>query len=159
MIGVAAARSLARHQACDNTHLQGGFASRQRCFSAAAAAGGSGQPGYGVQQMSVAELREVLDDEDLRDTVQLLDVREPWEAEESSLPHFTLLPLSRQQEWAGDIGEQLDPDKHTIVLCHHGMRSNMVANFLTSSLDFSNVSNVAGGIEAYAAVDASVPRY
>jgi hypothetical protein len=50
---------------------------------------------YGVQQMSVAELRGVLDDEDLRDTVQLLDVREPWEAEESSLPHFTLLPLSR----------------------------------------------------------------
>jgi hypothetical protein len=32
----------------------------------------------------------------------------------------------RQQEWAADIGEQLDPDKHTIVLCHHGMRSNMV---------------------------------
>jgi rhodanese-related sulfurtransferase len=34
-----------------------------------------------------------------------------------------------------------------------------VANFLTSALDFSNVSNVAGGIDAYAAVDASVPRY
>lgn len=50
---------------------------------------------YGVQQMSVAELRAVLSDEDMRETVQLLDVREPWEAEESSLPHFTLLPLSR----------------------------------------------------------------
>jgi hypothetical protein len=50
---------------------------------------------YGVQQMSVEKLREVLDDDDLRDTVQLLDVREAWEAEESSLPHFTLLPLSR----------------------------------------------------------------
>ena len=36
------------------------------------------------------------------------------------------LPMLRQQEWAADIAQQLDPDKHTIVLCHHGMRSNMV---------------------------------
>jgi rhodanese-related sulfurtransferase len=56
---------------------------------------------YGVQQMSAAELRGVLNDEDLRETVQLLDVREPWEAEESSLPHFTLLPLSRWDSMNG----------------------------------------------------------
>lgn len=24
------------------------------------------------------------------------------------------------------IAQQMDPQKHTIVLCHHGMRSNMV---------------------------------
>ena len=37
-----------------------------------------------------------------------------------------ICPCCRQQEWAADIAQQLDPDKHTIVLCHHGMRSNMV---------------------------------
>lgn len=45
--------------------------------------------------MSVEELKTILEDEDMRGRVQLLDVREPWEAEEASLPHFTLLPLSR----------------------------------------------------------------
>jgi hypothetical protein len=34
-----------------------------------------------------------------------------------------------------------------------------VANFLASGLDFSNVSNVVGGIDAYATVDPSTPRY
>ena len=53
--------------------------------------------------MSVAELRGLLNDEDLRDTVQLLDVREPWEAQESSLPHFTLLPLSRCDRMPGGV--------------------------------------------------------
>ena len=48
-----------------------------------------------VVQMSVDELREILEDEDRRGTVQLLDVREPWEAECASIPGFTLLPLSR----------------------------------------------------------------
>ena len=57
-----------------------------------------------MQQMSVAELRGVLNDEQLRDTVQLLDVREPWEAQESSLPHFTLLPLSRRDLMHGVAG-------------------------------------------------------
>lgn len=53
----------------------------------------------GVQQISVGDLKAILEDDDLRDTVQLLDVREPWEAKESSLPHFTLLPLSRRSQW------------------------------------------------------------
>lgn len=48
-----------------------------------------------VRQMDVAELQAVLADEDLRETVQLVDVREPWEQQEAHLPGFTLLPLSR----------------------------------------------------------------
>lgn len=48
-----------------------------------------------MRQMDVAELQAVLADEDLRDTVQLVDVREAWEEQEARLPGFTLLPLSR----------------------------------------------------------------
>lgn len=47
--------------------------------------------------MSVGELREILADPELREDVQLIDVREPWEAEEAAIPSFRLLPLSR---WA-----------------------------------------------------------
>lgn len=49
----------------------------------------------GVRQMGVHELKEILEHDDLRDSVQLVDVREEWEAEQVSLPHFTLLPMSR----------------------------------------------------------------
>ena len=38
----------------------------------------------------------------------------------------------RQQEWAGVIAQQLDPAKHTVVLCHHGMRSQMVRHLFVA---------------------------
>ena len=67
--------------------------------------------------------------------------------------------VCRQEEWAPIIGSQLDPAAHTIVLCHHGVRSNMVANFLTASKGFTRVYNVIGGIDAYSSMDPSIPRY
>lgn len=42
---------------------------------------------------------------------------------------FISIRFCRQQEWAGVIAQQMDLEKHTIVLCHHGMRSNMVWRF------------------------------
>jgi len=109
--------------------------------------------------MDVAELQAVLADEDLRDTVQLVDVREAWEEQEARLPGFTLLPLSRQEEWVPIIAQQLDPQQHTIVLCHHGVRSQMVASLLATRMGFQEVSNVSGGIDAYARLDPKTPRY
>jgi hypothetical protein len=45
MSAAAAARLSAPHQARGNIHIRGGFDSSKRSFSAAAAVGGSGQPG------------------------------------------------------------------------------------------------------------------
>ena len=59
--------------------------------------------------------------------VQLVDVREPHEAEIARLPHFQLLPLSQNSAWAPTISTTLDPDKETLVMCHHGMRSMNMA--------------------------------
>jgi rhodanese-related sulfurtransferase len=44
-------------------------------------------------------------------------------------------------------------------LCHHGMRSLQVANYLAQN-GFAHVVNLQGGIDAWShEVDPSVPRY
>jgi rhodanese-related sulfurtransferase len=91
--------------------------------------------------------------------VQLIDVREPEELAIASLPTFINLPLSQFAEWSEQIAAQLDPQAATLVLCHHGIRSAQMCQWLTHQ-GFTNVSNVVGGIEEYAAaVDSEVPRY
>ncbi len=91
--------------------------------------------------------------------LQLLDVREPWELTAVSLPGFINLPLSEFSEWAGDLPTRLDPHQETLVLCHHGMRSAQMCQWLVSR-GFTEVKNITGGIEAYAVlVDPTLPRY
>jgi rhodanese-related sulfurtransferase len=92
-------------------------------------------------------------------TLQLIDVREPQEEAIASLPGFTLFPLSQSEQWMAPLLEQLDPHGETYVLCHHGMRSAQMCQWLMSQ-GFTAVNNIQGGIEAYAIeVDPSVPRY
>jgi rhodanese-related sulfurtransferase len=42
---------------------------------------------------------------------------------------------------------ELDPTRDTVVYCHLGVRSQMVAEFLISK-GFSRVASLAGGIDA-----------
>ncbi len=91
--------------------------------------------------------------------IQLIDVREPQEAAIAHLPGFTLLPLSQSDEWTQTVPTQLDLHKETYVLCHHGMRSAQMCQWLMAQ-GFTQVHNIQGGIEAYAVlVDSSIPRY
>ena len=54
---------------------------------------------------------------------------------------------------------ELDRNAEIFVLCHHGMRSAHVADYLAEQ-GFTRVGNVTGGIDAWALmVDPSVPRY
>jgi hypothetical protein len=46
--------------------------------------------------------------------LQLVDVREEWEAEVASLPGFRLLPLSRAEEWAPGAAGLMDPAAETV---------------------------------------------
>lgn len=86
----------------------------------------------------------------------LLDVREDEELERAALPHpYLHLPMG---ELTVRVGE-LDPEARWVVVCHHGIRSAHVANFLASQ-DFACVANLRGGIDAWARdVDPSIPRY
>lgn len=92
-------------------------------------------------------------------TLQLVDVREPQELELAQLEGFLNLPLSEYAEWSIDIQARLDPQRETLVLCHHGMRSAQMCAWLVSQ-GFTNVKNIVGGIDAYSyRVDPSIPKY
>jgi rhodanese-related sulfurtransferase len=94
-----------------------------------------------------------------RQTLQCLDVRESQELAIASVPGFQHYPLSGFAEWSITLGTQLNPEAETYVLCHHGMRSAQMCQWLIQQ-GFTNVKNVAGGIDAYAIrVDPSIPRY
>jgi rhodanese-related sulfurtransferase len=55
--------------------------------------------------------------------------------------------------------KELDPTRETIIYCHHGRRSLMVAGYLANQ-GFERVYSLRGGIEAWSdEVDPTVPRY
>jgi len=111
----------------------------------------------GIPEISVETLSRYLAEQPQQ--VQLLDVREPQELEIAELPGFQNLPLSRFSQWSDQIHQHLDPQTETLVLCHHGIRSAQMCQWLQSQ-GFTRVKNVAGGIDAYAArIDPTVPRY
>lgn len=109
-----------------------------------------------LPEITVEELATLLQEGGDR---QLVDVREPQELDLAQLESFINLPLSQHGEWSTDIHSRLDATKETLVLCHHGMRSAQMCQWLMSQ-GFTNVKNVIGGIDAYSCVvDASIPRY
>ena len=84
----------------------------------------------------------------------MLDVRERWEFERASIEGSELIPMSELERRFSE----LDPAAETVVICHHGLRSAYVTQALQRA-GFSNVSNLEGGLDAYADEDDSVPRY
>jgi rhodanese-related sulfurtransferase len=71
---------------------------------------------------------------DERANMQIIDVREPVEIEAAKIvgDDIIYLPLSSADDWAPKVqtGKLLDSSKKTFCLCHHGVRSLRVANFL-----------------------------
>jgi rhodanese-related sulfurtransferase len=91
--------------------------------------------------------------------LQLIDVREPAELELAALENFQSLPLSQFEQWSPRIAVDFDPHAETYVLCHHGVRSAQMCQWLQQQ-GFTNVVNITGGIDAYSySVDPTIPRY
>ena len=85
----------------------------------------------------------------------LLDVREPWEFDRARIEGSTLVPMRS----VPDRLQELDPQRETVVICHHGIRSRMVGHYLESQ-GFSKVINLSGGVAAWASdVDRQMPTY
>lgn len=85
----------------------------------------------------------------------LLDVRESGEYAICHLPGSRHIPMNQVPQTL----DELDPQRETIVICHHGMRSARVANYL-EQIGFDKVLNLAGGIHAWACeVDRDMPTY
>jgi len=95
----------------------------------------------------------------LRDSEQdltVLDVRELWEVDVAKIADCKHIAM-------GDIparfSQELDPDDHIVVLCHHGVRSMNVTAWLRQQ-GFEKVQSLQGGIDSWARrIDPSVPVY
>ncbi|MBD1898758.1 rhodanese-like domain-containing protein [Trichocoleus sp. DQ-A3] len=110
-----------------------------------------------IPQISVEELASRLADSP--ESLQLVDVREPQEVAIASIEGFENLPLSEFADWADQIQTQFDPHAETLVLCHHGIRSAQMCQWLHMQ-GFTNVKNIAGGIDAYSIrVDPTISQY
>ncbi|WP_309678345.1 rhodanese-like domain-containing protein [Polaromonas sp.] len=93
----------------------------------------------------------------------VLDVREPWELQTASVrgDGFTLLhiPMREIPARLAELQQAHGSHQPIACLCHHGMRSLQVANYLTQS-GFTEVVNLQGGIDAWSQqVDPTVPQY
>jgi rhodanese-related sulfurtransferase len=88
--------------------------------------------------------------------VVLLDVREPWEFDAARIEGSKHIPM-------GDVparfNQELDPEEHIVVVCHHGVRSMNVTAWLRQQ-GFEKVQSLRGGIDRWARqVDPNVPLY
>jgi len=85
----------------------------------------------------------------------ILDVREPWERETARITPSLHIPM-------GDLParvQELDPEQHIVVYCHHGVRSLSVTDWLRKQ-GYDKVQSVSGGIERWSLeIDPKVPRY
>jgi rhodanese-related sulfurtransferase len=93
---------------------------------------------------------------DLGEEFTLLDVREPWEFETAHMDGAKLVPM-------GDVPsrahQELDPEDHIVVVCHHGVRSMNVTAWLRQQ-GFEKAQSMRGGIDAWSRqVDGNVPVY
>lgn len=89
----------------------------------------------------------------------VLDVREPHELQLASVTANGFALRAIPMGLIPPRISELDPSQPIACLCHHGMRSMQVANFLQSQ-GFEHVVNIAGGIHAWSAeLDPTVAVY
>ena len=92
---------------------------------------------------------------DAGDGPKMLDVREPWEFEICRIEGSVNIPMA---ELGGRFGE-LEHGSEIVVICHHGMRSRQVAEYM-ESIGFPHVVNLEGGVDAWAqSVDEDMQQY
>jgi adenylyltransferase/sulfurtransferase len=105
-----------------------------------------------VPAISVYELKRKLD---ARETIQLIDVREPFEFEIARIDGAKLIPLGQ----LADRLHELKRNSHTVVHCHRGPRSAQAVEMLRRA-GFARVYNLEGGIDAWAdEIDPATQKY
>ena len=112
---------------------------------------------YDFSEIDVQQLAMLLAESD--PALQLIDVRERNEVEIAQIPNFEVYPLSEFERWSEQMLDDLEPAAKTVVMCHHGMRSAQLCQWLQQR-GFSDVYNVRGGIDAYSRfIDSAIARY
>jgi monothiol glutaredoxin len=108
------------------------------------------RPG-GIRELSAPDLKAMMDDSS---PFELIDVRTEEERAFARIEGSRLLDRACYEYLLG-----LDRETTIVFQCHHGVRSYSAAEHF-QGLGFTNVLNLAGGIDAWSAlVDSTVPRY
>jgi monothiol glutaredoxin len=104
-----------------------------------------------VRQISAAELKAMMAG---GAPLVLVDVRTEEERAVARIEGSRLLDRAYHDELLA-----LDRDTTLVFQCHHGVRSQMAAEYFRQR-GFRNLHNLRGGIEAWSlSVDPTVPRY
>ncbi len=104
-------------------------------------------------EITPEDVKEKLDS---TESCTLLDVREPWEFETASIAGSKLMPMG---EVPSRAHQELDPEDHIVVMCHHGVRSMNVTVWLRQQ-GFERAQSMRGGIDAWSRrIDQKVPLY
>ena len=106
-------------------------------------------------EISPAEVKRRLD---AGEKLHLIDVREPNEFALARIEGSELIPM-RQVPGELQTLEGRADEAPLIVLCHHGVRSLNVVNWLRGQ-GLEACQSMAGGIDAWSlSIDPSVPTY
>lgn len=97
-------------------------------------------PARGVKQITVNELRERLEDQD----VQLIDVRHPAKYNQFHIYGFKNIPLHELRKKSAT----LDKDKEVITICQTGSQGNRACKRL-KRYGFKNLTNVRAGLSTW----------
>ena len=104
-----------------------------------------------VRQISVVELKHLMESEEV---YELVDVRTDAERTIATIAGFRLLDRDYHDRLV-----ECDRETPMIFQCHHGIRSQQAAEYFREQ-GFRELYNVQGGIDAWSQrVDPSVPRY
>ena len=105
-----------------------------------------------MRRFSPQQLADYVQD----NTPLLLDVREPWEYAICKLDGSELVPMRQIPAFA----PQLDPQQDIVVICHHGIRSKAVCDYLEQQHGYTRLINLEGGVDAWAKqLDSSMATY
>jgi rhodanese-related sulfurtransferase len=103
-------------------------------------------------EITPQELRQL---QERKEALTLLDVREPWERLTVSIDGSLHIPMAEVPARV----QELDPDEHIVVYCHHGVRSLSVTDWLRKQ-GYENVQSMTGGIDRWSVeIDPKLPRY
>ena len=85
----------------------------------------------------------------------LLDIREPWEFSICKIEGSVNISMSEPEK----LINELNANDEIIAICHHGMRSFQVCNYLENN-GFNKVLNLDGGIDSWAkTIDTDMAQY
>ena len=108
-----------------------------------------------VDEVDVEEVDEAIKAGKIPAEIDLLDIREPFEAKIAQIPHSRLISLA---EFSKRMHE-LDSAREIWLYCKDGARSGKAWKMLYDA-GFRKIKNVAGGIDAWSEdIDPETPRY